>query len=92
MSKTYKVPGAFFEDHMSRYWGDKSWTGYDRDTERWSGNYVHVTMTPEQFDELRDDAEFYAEGGGGFGFEYQGLMRSAAATVRWLDKQAEVQA
>lgn len=88
MTTTYKIPGAFFEDHMSRYWGDGVWIGYDRDSERWTGRYVHVTMTDEQRDELLGDAEFYAEGGGGFGFEYQGLMRSAAATVRALAAQS----
>ncbi len=87
MSEIYKVPGTFFEDHMSRFYGEGAWTQYDRDTERWTSRHVHVTMTEDQYDELLGDAEFYAEGGGGFGPEYRGLMSSAAATVRALEAQ-----
>lgn len=91
--RTYKVPGTFFEDHMSRHYGDGPWAGYDRETERWSGRCVYVTMTDDQRDCLADDADFYADGGGGFGSEYRGLMSSAAATLRSLAKQrAEVTA
>ena len=83
----YKVPGTFFEDHMNRHYGDGPWTDHDRDSERWAGRYVHLAMTNEQRDLLMDDAEFCAEGGGGFDSEYLYLMSSAAATVRWLQKQ-----
>lgn len=88
----YKIPGTFFEDHMNRHLGEGPWTDHDRDSERWAGRYVHLAMTSEQRDLLMDDAEFYAEGGGGFGSEYRYLMTSAAATVRWLEKQREVTA
>jgi len=87
MASTYKVPGRFFDDHMSRHYGEGAYLDYDRDTEKWTGTYAVVTLTDDQFDALFSDAEFYASGGGGFGSEYAGLMRSAAATVRRLDEQ-----
>jgi hypothetical protein len=88
MSTTYKLPGRFFEDHMSRYWGEGVWAEHDRESERWTGNYVRIDLTDEQHDELLSDAEFYADGGGGFGSQYRGLMRSADATVRALKVQS----
>lgn len=87
----YKVPGKFFEDHMNRHWGEGVWADYDRDTERWSGPYVHVELTPDQASALMSDADFYADGGGGFTSGYAGLVSSAQATVRQLAKQGVAQ-
>lgn len=84
---TYKIPGTFYKDHMNRFWGEGVWSDYDIETERWNSRYVHVTLTDDQFDALLNDAEFYANGGGGFDSQYAGLMKSAQSTVRWLMKQ-----
>lgn len=87
MNTTYKIPGRFFEDHMTRRLGEGAWEDHDRETEKWSGRYVILSLTDDQFSELLSDAEFYAEGGGGFEPEYRGLMRSAEATVRALTRE-----
>jgi hypothetical protein len=86
---TYKIPGRFFEDHLNRFYGEGAWESHDRQTEKWSGRYVTVALTDDQFSELLSDAEFYAEGGGGFDPEYRGLMRSAEATVRALTREVK---
>lgn len=87
--RTYKVPGRFFEDHMTRRFREGVWRDHDRNAnERWVGRYVYVTMTAQQVDELLCDAEHYAEGGGGFDPEYRGLIASARATVKALSGSA----
>ena len=79
--KTYTVAATFLYDHINRdllnienIQGSK-------------GRSCLVNLNEDEYDGLLSDAEFYAEGGGGFGSEYNYLMRSAAATVRALIKQ-----
>lgn len=77
----------FFEDHLNRHYGEGVWEDYDLDTLKWSGRYVTAHLTADQYSELLSDAEFHAEGGGGFLPQYRGLMRSAEATARALTRQ-----
>lgn len=86
-AKTYKIPGTFYTDHLGRHHSEGVWIGYDMNTERWAGRYVHVTLTEGQFYALLNDADFYADGGGGLDYQYAGLIKSAQATVRHLEKQ-----
>jgi hypothetical protein len=83
---TYKIPCVFFEDYLNRHYGEGVWEDYDLDAPRWAGRYVTAELTADQYSDLLSDAEFYAEGGGGFDPEYRGLMRSAEATVRALTR------
>lgn len=84
---TYKIPGTFYMDHLDRFNGEGVWADYDMDTIRWSGRYVNVILTDDQFYDLLGDAEFYAGGAGGLTPEYAGLVKSAQATVKHLIRQ-----
>ena len=88
--KVYKLPGTFFEDHMNRYFGEGLWEHHNRDNEIWSNRQVTIRLTDDQMYHLLDDAEFYSSGGGDFypPSEYRGLISSAKATVRAINKQA----
>lgn len=82
---TYKLPPAFYFDHIGR---DLPGGTIVRQTQ----THVYVDLTESDYSELLSDAEFYqaiGAGGNGFGFEYAGLVRSAAATVKALQKQGE---
>ena len=90
MSATYTIPGTFFEDHMSRFYGEGPWQGHDRDTEIWTRKGVTISMTDEQASELLADAKFYVSMGvSEFGPEYLGLISSARATVKSLTRQMQ---
>lgn len=78
---TYIVPATFIYDHINR-------DLLSAETIQGSkGRCLVVSLTDDEYGELLSDAEFHAEGGGGFGPELNYLMRSAAATVRSLIKQ-----
>lgn len=81
-----KIPGTFYIDHLSRFYGEGVWSDYDMNSERWAGRYVHVILTDDQFDELFDDAEFYSDGAGGLDSQYAGIVKSAQATVKHMQK------
>lgn len=75
---TYRLPPAFYFDHIGR---DLPGGTIVRQTK----TYVVVDLTDEDRSELLSDAQHYADlGVREFGFEYAGLVRSAAATVRAL--------
>jgi hypothetical protein len=92
MSETikYKLPATFFEDHMARYFGEGVWENYDRDSEVWSKRQVTVLLNDDQMYCLLSDAQFYASGGGDFypPSDYRGLINSAKATARSIEKQS----
>ena len=78
-TRTYTIPARFWDDHVER----SNDLHALRDAEvKCTRRGVEVRLTEEQASELLSDAEHYAVGGGGFGSEYVGLMRSAQATVR----------
>jgi len=75
---TLRIPRSFYDDHINRDCGQ-------------TGRIVHQTkalytveLDAEAFEDLRSDAEYYSDTSS-FGFEYQGLCASAAATLRRLE-------
>jgi hypothetical protein len=83
MNTIYKVPNLFLMDSMGRDIIDY------RDVEKVSGSYAWVALNDDEIWELRADAQFYSDAlmVREFGPEYRGLCKSAAATVRWINKQ-----
>ena len=73
-----KVPATFYYDHVSRdLTAGKILKEY--------ATKLLVELNKESYDELLNDAEYYADGGGGLGSEFRGLISSAQATVRALE-------
>jgi hypothetical protein len=73
-----KVPATFYYDHVGR----------DLPAGKILKEYatkILVKLDEESYDELLSDAEFYADGAGGLGSEFRGLISSAQATVRALE-------
>jgi hypothetical protein len=83
MSNVYKVPNLFLMDSMGRDIIDY------RHAEKVSGSYAWVALNDDEVSALKADAEFYSDAlmVKEFGPEYRRLCKSAAATVRLIDKQ-----
>lgn len=79
-TKTYKLPPMFYADHRMRECGQSG--RIIRETK----TYVLVELDDAAYNDLRSDCAFYVQQGraGSFGFETQGLCRSAAATLKRL--------
>jgi hypothetical protein len=77
---TYKLPPAFYWDHVYR---DLPAGTVERETRR----NVFVSLSVEEYDELVSDARHYAYEMGPAGFEELGLISSARATVKALQTQ-----
>jgi len=75
------VPAKFFDDHAERCPADEGEVGICKE-ERRSGNRVLIYGTFRQLDNLRGDAEFYAESNVD---DCAALVRSAKATLAVLD-------
>ena len=83
---TVSLPPAFYADHVAR---DLPAGTVVKQTKK----AVTVALTPEELAELRSDASHYAHSMAEAGFEGRGLIASAKATLKALDKQVgEVQA
>jgi hypothetical protein len=79
-----KVPRVFVGDHDDRGLMER---GLESAIVKATKAGYTLSLTPEEFRELLDDARYYAEGGCDvFGWEYRGLVASARATVRALEK------
>lgn len=79
--QTYKLPPAFYFDHVRRDLPGGTIV-------KQANSYVVVELTDDECSELLSDAKFYAEAGvQEFGFECAGLVRSAKATVKALTSQ-----
>lgn len=78
MTKTYRLPPAFYWDHVSRE------LPAGRVVKELARSVV-VELDEEAFDDLLSDAEFYADSRNGIeGVEYLGLRASAKATAKTL--------
>jgi hypothetical protein len=84
MPRALWVPATFWLDHADR-------CGVDPISERQCGQQFEVILTDEQLENLRSDAQHYAQDMGGeeWGREPYGLsiINSAKRTVAALDKQ-----
>ena len=79
-----KVPRVFVDDHDNR---DLMERGLASAVVKETKAGYTLSLTPEEFSELLDDARYYAEGGCEmFGWENRGLVASARATVKALEK------
>ena len=78
--KEYRVPKKFYDDHIGR--ADNPSAVPPKS----SGAYYNVSLTKEEYDDLLSDADYYADGQGSGDFdpELNGLLRSAAATLKAL--------
>jgi hypothetical protein len=82
-----KVPKTFVDDHDSRGLMERGLASAV--VKATKTNYT-LSLTPEEFAELLDDARHYADGGCEmFGWEYRGLIASARATVKALEQGKE---
>lgn len=79
-AREYRLPGAFYHHHVAQ---DLLAGGLVRE----AGRQVVVLLDGAAWDELRSDAAFYSDGGPAADMRMPGLARSAAATVRALDRQ-----
>lgn len=81
---TVKVPKAFVQDHDDRLLMKR---GLAAAVVKATKAGYTLDLTPEEFAELLDDARFYADQGCEvFGWEYRGLIASAKATVKAMEK------
>lgn len=81
---TVKIPKAFVNDHDSRGLIER---GLSAAVVKATKAGYTLDLTPEEFSELLSDAKYYAEGGCEmFGWEYRGLVASARATVKAMEK------
>lgn len=81
---TVRVPRVFVEDHDNRGLIER---GLAAATVKATKAGYTLDLTPEEFTELLNDARYYAEGGCEvFGWEYRGLIASATATVKAMEK------
>ena len=79
--KTYKLPPRFYADHVARDLPEVGITSVVSASQR----ATFVEMDAAAYDDLLSDSRYYASEMGG---EYQmaGLARSAAATVKVLER------
>lgn len=80
-TRVYRVPPAFYDDHVMR--------DCDGGTElRRTRSYVEVELDREAFDDLRSDAVYYTDRviAEDMGFGYAGLRRSATTLIARLDE------
>lgn len=83
MSKArYKVSKVFVYDHIER-----DLLSPDAIVKVLK-QYLILELTDEQYFELLDDADYYADGGGSLDPWYNGLVASAKAVRRQLQAQA----
>ena len=82
MTKTYRLPPAFWYDHHVNRECSRSAV-----VERETKSYVIVTLDEEAFKDLRSDADYYVEtaAAGAFDAGVGGLVASARATLKRLD-------
>lgn len=81
---TVRVPKAFVNDHDDRGLIER---GLAAATVKATKAGYTLDLTPEEFSELLSDARYYAEQGCEvFGWEYRGLISSAKATVKAMEK------
>lgn len=78
--KEYRVPKKFYDDHVGR--ADNPSVAPPKS----SGAYYSVNLTKEEYDDLLSDADYYADGQGSGDFDpsLNGLLKSAAATLKAL--------
>lgn len=77
---TLRLPPRFYADHVSR---DLPAGTVVRRTK----TGVYVELTEDEVAEIRSDADYYATAGDAFDTDLRGLVASAKATVRAIDKQ-----
>lgn len=79
-TKTYRLPKTFPSDHWDRDCGrtDK----IVRETK----SHFFVEMDGDGYSDMESDAEYYRDCGSEMGWEYQGLISSARATLAALKK------
>lgn len=75
-----KVPPTFYLDHVSR---DLPSGQIIKITK----SYVEVEVTPEELAEILSDARHYADKYNGYAADYPGLVASAKATIRAIERQ-----
>lgn len=75
-----KVPPTFYYDHVSR---DLPGGQIIKATK----SYVEVELTTDEKAELLSDARHYADKWNGYAADYPGLVASAKATIRALERQ-----
>lgn len=85
-ARQFTIPARFWDDHASSNENPGRVLKYTS-----GGRYVTVELDDEQLANLRSDADLYATGKDDFWAEYRGLVLSARATLKALDKQMEDQ-
>jgi len=82
MSKvTIVVPSRFYYDHRDRDLPS------GKVIKEYANGKVNVVLSHSELNDLLSDAEYYAECADQFGTEYQGLCKSAKATVKAIKEQ-----
>jgi hypothetical protein len=90
MIKIYRLPPVFYGDHVARALpeNEQAVSRYADAAEHPLRNHrVAVELDELGFDELRSDADYYATSMRSAGYDDQGVIASARATVRALDQQ-----
>lgn len=80
-TKTYRLPKAFASDHWGRDCGTTD------EIVRETKTHYYVKMDEAGYSDMESDADYYVCCGGDMGWEYQGLVSSASATLAALRKQ-----
>jgi hypothetical protein len=80
-SLTVVVPSRFYYDHKFRDLPS------GKIVQEYSNGKVKVVLSQGELSDLLSDAEYYAECADQFGTEYQGLCKSAKATVKAIELQ-----
>jgi len=78
---TLTVPSKFYYDHRDRDLPS------GKVIKEYANGKVKVVLSHSELNDLLSDAEYYAECADQFGTEYQGLCKSAKATVKAIQLQ-----
>jgi len=78
---TVLVPSRFYYDHQGRDLPS------GKVIKQYANGKVNVVLSQEELNDLLSDAEYYSECADQFGQEYQGLCKSAKATVKAINQQ-----
>jgi hypothetical protein len=81
--KIYKVPAAFYRDHIYRDCGNAN------QIVKTNRSYTYVKLTQETYADLMSDSDYYINAGNEMGSEYKGIIASARATKTALIKQGQ---
>lgn len=77
----YRLPKAFASDHWGRDCGETD------EIVRETKSHYYVKMDADGWGDMESDADYYVCCGSDMGWDYQGLVSSARATLAALRKQ-----